>query len=79
MQCSNGQYISTLHTCDGHQDCSGGTDELNCYCYKNGKMITDNIYCSKKCSLKTNCTCSILFTNHESVVFRYVRYVNLYI
>ena len=67
MKCSNGQYISTLHTCDGHQDCSDGIDEMYCFCYKNRKKLTDNIYCSKKCSLKTNCTCSTLFTNHGSV------------
>ena len=66
MKCSSGQYISTLYTCDGNQDCSDGTDELNCYCFERGKMINDSIYCSKTCSLKMNCTCSILFTNHES-------------
>ena len=66
LKCSNGQYISTLYIRDGHQDCSNGTDELNCYCFRNGKMINDNIYCSKTCSLKTNCTCSILFKNHRS-------------
>ena len=66
MKCSNGQYISTFHTCDGYQDCPDGTDELNCYCFRNGKMINDSIYCSEACSLKTNCTCSILFTNHGS-------------
>ena len=29
-------------------------------------MITDTTFCSKTCSLKVNCTCSILFTNHRS-------------
>ena len=64
MKCSNGQYASTLYTCDDHKDCSDESDELNCYCFKNGKMIRDNIYCSKTCSWKSNCICSTLFTNH---------------
>ena len=64
IKCSNGQYVSTLHKYDSHKDCSDGTDELNCYCFKNGKMIIDNIYCSETFSLRTNCTCSTLFTNH---------------
>ena len=65
IKCTNGQYVSTLYTCDGHWDFSDGTDELNCYCFKNGKMIMDNIY-SKTCSLKSKFTCSSLFTNQGS-------------
>ena len=45
IKCTNGQYISTLYTCDGHQDCSDGTDEVNLYCFRSGKMINNNIYC----------------------------------
>ena len=66
MKCFNGQYVSTLHKCDGNDDCSDGSDEQDCHCFKNGKMISDNKYCSKTCSLKINCTCSILFSNHRS-------------
>ena len=57
MKCSNRQYVSTIHVCDGTQDCPDGMDELKCY----GKIIVDNIYCSKTCLGKTNCTCLTLF------------------
>ena len=48
-RCTNRQFVSTLHKCDGHKDCSDETDEFNCYCFKNSQMIIDNIYCSKTC------------------------------
>ena len=49
MKCSDGEYISTLHICDGHDDCTDGIDELNRFCFQNGKTIKDNIYCSRNC------------------------------
>ena len=63
-KCSSGEIISSLYFCDGYKDCLDGSDELNCTCYINGKVINDNNFCSKKCSLSINCSCSILFTNN---------------
>ena len=63
-KCSSGEIISTLYFCDGQKDCSDGSDESNCTCYIEGKVINDSNFCSEKCSQQIQCRCSTLFTNN---------------
>ncbi len=65
VKCRSGQYISTVGVCDGTADCPDGSDESNCQCIIRSKRINDNISCSKFCSPKIQCICSILFTKHK--------------
>jgi hypothetical protein len=32
FSCKNGQNVSWTSVCDGHHQCTDGSDELNCYC-----------------------------------------------
>ena len=61
-KCLSGEVISSLYICDGVNDCSDGTDELNCFYYINGKVTNNNTFCAKECSLSNNCVCPPLHT-----------------
>ena len=66
-KCLTGEVISSLYICDGVNDCSDGTDELNCFCYINGKVTKNNTFCAKECSLSINCVCPHLYVNSFDV------------
>ena len=63
-KCLSGEVISSLYICDGVNDCSDGSDELNCFCYINGKLTENKTFCAKKCSLNNNYVCPPLYTNN---------------
>ncbi len=57
------ENVSSLYICDGHRDCQDGFDELNCTCYHNKDEIKGGYFCSRHCSRKKECLCSVLYHN----------------
>ncbi len=63
VKCASGEYVSTLYTCDGCNDCFDGTDEINCLCPLDGANFQT---CRTNCSVKHKCFCAVLFAQHKT-------------